>query len=62
MEASIVGFVQANQYCTGAILAAGDGANFPETVPPDGAMAALQIKKMVSPGNASKIWFNCNRE
>jgi len=62
MEASVNAFFEDGRYCTGAILGAGDGSNFPLTVPPDPAMSALQIKKIVSSGQSSKIWFNCNRE
>jgi len=62
MEASIVAFTKDDHFCSGAILAAGDAGNFPQTVPSDVQMSSLQIKKIVSPGQSGKIWFNCNRE
>lgn len=62
METSLVPFFQDGRYTTGAILAAGDGPNFPLTVPGNVETSALQVKKVVAPGAPSKLWYNCNRE
>lgn len=62
MEVSLVASIQDGQYLLGAQLCGGDGSNFPTTVPGEDDMSALQTKKIVTPGQVTKLWYNCNRD
>lgn len=62
MEVTLVGSLDRSVYTYGARMGAGDGGNYPLTVPTNQDISALQLGKLATAGSSTKLYYNCNRE
>lgn len=62
MEVSLTVSFADGRICSGAVMAAGPAITFPQMVPAPEQLAGLEYSKLASPGQTTKLYYDCGRE